>query len=75
MYAVIEADRRVNLIPFCPCMHQPDYAGGKPGGQEELSWRAEEYDVLSTEEVYATVAEHRAVCTLQPDLFADEVRL
>ena len=56
------------MVPFCPCMHAPDYEGGQPMGEVALAWRDGEYDVLSTEEVYVAVAGHRRVCQLQPDL-------
>ena len=54
-------------------MHKPDYEGGKPMGKDDdgtVNWRDGEYDVLSTEEVYAAVAGHRRVCRLQPDLLS-----
>ena len=63
----------MNVVPFCQCMHKPDYEGGKPMGKDDdgtVNWRDGEYDVLSTEEVYAAVAGHRRVCRLQPDLLS-----
>ena len=63
-------DRQVELVPFCPCMHAPDYEGGQPMGSVTLAWRDGEYDVLSTEAVYVAVAAHRSTCRLQPDLLA-----
>ena len=76
MGAVGEGSTGVRVIPFCECFHKPDYEGGRPMGKDDdgmLWWRPHEYDVLSTEEVYAAVAGHRKACELQPDLY--EARL
>ena len=63
-------ERKVDVVPFCQCMHAPDYEGGRPGGSVTLAWRDGEYDVLSTEQTYTAVAGHRRACELQPDLLA-----
>jgi hypothetical protein len=66
----------VVVLLFCECMRR-----GEDGlASWRVRWGTGEYDVLSTEEVYAEVAGHRRVCQLQADLFAgsqqsgDEVR-
>jgi hypothetical protein len=70
-----KGERVVHLVPFCECMHAPDYDGGKPMGSVTLTWRDGEYDVLSSETVYAAVANHRRECRLQADMFPDTVKL
>jgi hypothetical protein len=61
----------IGVIPFCECFHRPDYEGGHPLGKNDdgtLSWKPDECIVLSTEETYAAVANHRRACQLQPEL-------
>jgi len=61
----------VMVLLFCECMRR----GDEGTASRRVTWRTGEYDVLSTEEVYAAVAGHRSACLLQRDLFASEVRL
>lgn len=56
------------MVPFCPCMHKPDYEGGKPMGVLTLTWHRAEYEVLDLGQAYARVSEHRRCCGLQADL-------
>ena len=56
----------IMVLLFCACMRY-----GEDGmASRRVTWVTGEYDVLSTEEAYAAVANHRRECRLQPDLVA-----
>lgn len=66
----------MTVIPFCPCMHKPDYEGGLPLGKDDegmLTWGPHECDVLDAGQIYAAVAGHRRTCERQPELRSEPV--
>ena len=56
----------VEVVLFCACMLDE----GASTFPRLLTWCVGEYDVLSTEQTYAVVANHRKDCALTRDLFA-----
>ena len=63
-----------SVLPFCECFLEGEGREVQKSIGPFLGWRAAEYDVLSTEEVYAAVAGHRRECRLQPDLLERSAR-
>ena len=66
----MEDQAEIGVLPFCPCLRNGEDTESQYYSTLDtpIRWRAGEYDVMSTEEVYVAVAGHRAVCQIQPDL-------